>query len=264
MQKQKEAMIMVRTLLVTLILSFTFATSQAMAAEKTLRVAAAADLRYAMEALEKDFQASHPGLKLDVVYGSSGQFTQQILVGANYDLFLSADASYPAMLKEKNKISGDAFQYGAGRLVIWTNSDLKIKLDEKQGLKTLLQASIKKIAIANPDHAPYGKAAERALKKDGLYDQLKNKFVLGENVAQAAQFAQSKAAQVGLIAYALALSPELKKDGTFILVTSAEPLLQTGVVLAQSKNLKDAQALRDYLMSREGQAILSHFGFKKD
>ena len=233
-------------------------------ASAKVRIAAAADLRYAMDEITKGFETAHPGIKLDIVYGSSGQFTQQILGGADFDLFLSADSSYPEILREKKKVSGADFQYGSGRLVLWTNKSSGVTLDETQGLKNILQPRVKKIAMANPEHAPYGKAAEAVLKKENLYGKVQNELVIGDNIAQAAQFAESKAAQVGLIAYALAVSPEMKKEGTFILLKSAKPLRQSGVILAASKNRQNAQAVRDYMMGQEGQAILATFGFKKE
>lgn len=214
-----------------------------------LRVAAASDLKFALDQIKTEFTKAHPGAQFEIVYGSSGQFEQQIEKGAPFDLFLSADESYPKMLVAKNITHAKPFQYGIGTLVLWSKSK-----DVSKGLDSLKGMS--KIAIANPDHAPYGRAAKAALEKAGLYDSVKSKIVLGDSISQTAQFAASGAADAGLIALALAKAPAMK-DGQFVVVKEAEPLKQSGVVLKP-----DAQAFADYLMSAKGQATLKDYGFK--
>lgn len=238
--------------LVALLLS-----SSAYASEK-IRVAAASDLKFAMDEIKPAFVKLKPGVELDVTIGSSGQFTQQIEGGANFDLFLSADRSYPDRLKEKSFTSGDVFNYGKGHLVLWARNDKG--LDVTSGLQTLTNPKIKKIAIANPAHAPYGKSAKDALDKSGVYAKIETKLVTGDSITQAAQFALTGAADVGLIALSLALSPEFKKVGNYDPVKEAPELIQAGVVLKSNK--AGAAALRDFILSADGQAILAKYGLK--
>ena len=183
-------------------------------AKQTITVAAAADLKFALDAFNSQFQKAHPDFSVRVIYGASGNLFAQAENGAPFDLFLSADANYPRQLIAHNKADEKSFfLYGIGHLVLWAPKSSKV--DVKNGFEALLGPQIKKIAIANPKHAPYGRSAEAALKKAGVYEQIKSKLVRGENVAQATQFVQSGNADAGLIALSLALSPTLKAQGTF-------------------------------------------------
>ena len=184
------------------------------AAAAELNVAAAANLQYALAGVNKAFEAENPDVKVKAVFGSSGNFTSQILNKAPFDVFIAADTSYPQKLVDAGAASKESFAiYAVGTLVLWVPSSSKLDL-EKDGLKTLCDSSVAKIAIANPKLAPYGRAAEAALKAAGLYDQVKGKLVLGENITQTAQYVQSGAADIGFIAGSLTYGPSMKGPGT--------------------------------------------------
>ena len=157
---------------------------------------------------------------MKLIYGSSGNFAQQLQNGAPFDMFFSANLDYPKQLEAAGLTEpGTFYQYAIGKIVVWVPNDSK--LDLSSGLKALLDPSIKKIAIANPQHAPYGKAAVAALQKENIYDQVKDKFVLGENISQTASFVASGSADVGMIALSLALSPNMKDKGRYAEVPGA-------------------------------------------
>ena len=171
-------------------------------AEK-VTIAAAADLKFAMDELVSDFKNANPGAQVDVVYGSSGNFFGQIRQGAPYDLFFSADIMYPQQLVTAGLAASEAKPYAYGRIVLWSsNMDAS-----RMTLESLTDPKITRIAIANPQHAPYGKRAQEALQAAGLWDKIQPKLVYGENIAQTAQFAESGNAQVGIIALSLAVNP---------------------------------------------------------
>jgi molybdate transport system substrate-binding protein len=156
----------------------------------TLTVAAAADLKFALDDLVKEFEEKNPETKVNVTYGSSGNFFAQIQNGAPFELLFSADIGYPQKLAEKGLGADDVFLYAIGRIVVWVSKDSPVDVD-KLGIKALLEPSIRKIAVANPEHAPYGRAAVAAMKALHIYDQVASRLVYGENIAQTAQFVQS-------------------------------------------------------------------------
>jgi molybdate transport system substrate-binding protein len=232
---------------------------------RTVRVAAAADLKFAFEDLTKAFRTKHADIVVLSTYGASGEFFAQLSNGAPFDLFLSADVTYPRKLIEQGQgVKDSEFIYAIGHLVVWLPKASTLDLD-KRGLAALADPAVRKIAIANPRHAPYGRAAEAALKHTGVYEQIKDRLVFGENVAQAAQFAESGAADVGLIALSLALAPPLRDRGRhWDVPADAYPRLeQGGVILKGAKDMAAAQALRDFLTSDEGRAVLDKFGFRR-
>lgn len=243
------------------------ASSLAEAAEtETLRIAAASDLKFALPALVEIFEKSHSDVKVETIIGSSGSFTQQIQAGAPFDLFLSADESYPEKLKAAKKIDGEVFRYGTGTLVLWIPNSVKLTRRDGQSTVTLLlDPAVKKFAIANPAVAPYGRAADQALTQAKLKDKLKTKMVMGENVAQAAQYAVTGAVSAALIAQALADSPEMKASGSYFKfeANEAPQLKQSGAVVAASRLKKQALEFRDLLLAAEGQKILSNHGLAK-
>jgi molybdate transport system substrate-binding protein len=225
-------------------------------------VAAAADLKFAMDSLVAVFSKENPDVAVKVVYGSSGNFFQQISNNAPFDLFFSADIDYPRQLKEKGLTLSDIHLYGTGQLVIWSSS-IDPAIDK---MNTLLNAAVKKIAIANPAHAPYGKRAEEALRHYALYDQVKDKLVMGENIAQTAQYAQSGAADVGIIALSLALSPAMQQAGGkywLIPADSHQPLEQAFVLLPHANGNAGATRFMNYMTGSEARAILKSFGFSQ-
>jgi len=150
-------------------------------AEK-ITIAAAADLKFAMDEILRGFKNTHPGNEVNVIYGSSGKFHTQIQQGAPYDLFFSADISYPRELAKIGMASSEAKAYAFGRIVLWSNSMDAATMT----LASLTDPTISRIAIANPKHAPYGKRAEEALRASGLWDRLQPKLVFGENIAHTA------------------------------------------------------------------------------
>ncbi|MCU0352973.1 MAG: molybdate ABC transporter substrate-binding protein [Cytophagales bacterium] len=221
-------------------------------------VAAASDLRYAMDSLAAVFRRINPNCRVTVIYGSSGKFFAQIVNGGPFDLFFSADEEYPRKLQAQKLTAGGITPYATGRLVLWSRT-----LDPSAGLKTLLGPAVRKIAIANPDHAPYGKRAVECLQHYKLYDQVKDRLVLGENIAQAAQFATTGAADAGLLALSLAVGPGLRGKGKYYVVPaeSHTPLVQAFVRLRRAENNAAAQAFATYVTSPPGRKVLQGFGF---
>jgi molybdate transport system substrate-binding protein len=196
-----------------------------------VHVAAASDLNFALKEIIQDFERN-TGNKILLSLGSSGNFFAQIQNGAPFDVFLSADLDYPVKLeKSGHAVAGSTFVYGVGRIALWVPARSSLNL-EKQGMQALVEPSIRKIAIANPEHAPYGRAAVAAMEHARVYDRLKNKIVLGENISQAAQFVQSGAADIGVIALSLVLSEPMKKAGRYWVVPEESyPRLEQGAVL---------------------------------
>jgi len=229
--------------------------------QKMVRVAAAADLKFAMEELSKEF-ASRTGTKVDVTTGSSGNLFEQIQSGAPFDLFFSADMDYPKKLAELGFADpGTLLEYASGQLVIWTPANAQVSVAQDKW-HALLDARIQKIAIANPRLAPYGRAAVDALQKAGIYEQVKTKLVYGENISQAAQFAQSGNAQVGIIAHSLALFPRMKGGKIWeIPADMHRPIAQGAVVLKNARNKAAALELLDFVKGDAGRAILENHGF---
>ena len=228
---------------------------------ETLKIAAAADLKFAMPLLIGEFKTDNPGIQVEATYGSSGNFFAQIAANAPFDLFFSADRSYAEKLIEQGH-SHDLkeFIYGTGKIVAWVPKSSKFDF-QKDGLRALVDPSVKKIAIANPKHAPYGRAASLALEKAGVFSKVKSKLVLGDNVVQAAQFVQSGAADVGIIALSLALSPELSASGrTWMIPASAYPKMEQAGIILRNAALPVSVKFRDFVMGAKGQAILRKSG----
>lgn len=233
------------------------------AAERELRVAAAADLKFALDELAVAFRVARPDVALKVTHGSSGNFFAQLDNQAPFDVFLSADADYPRRLDAAGRGLPDSFfVYGIGRIVLWVPQGSALDLDGL-GLRALLDPRVRRVAIANPRHAPYGRAAEAALRHYRLYDAVKPKLVLGENVAQAAQFAWSGAADAGIVALSLAAAPAMGAAGRFVEVPlEAYPRLeQGGLILRWAKDADAARAFRLFLLAEQGRAVLGRYGF---
>lgn len=244
-----------------LTLLFACLSYHAQGGEKIL-IAAASDLNFAMDELLSAFGKAHPAVDVDVSYGSSGNFYAQIKQGAPYDLFFSADASYPARLEEEGfSVKGRRSLYAIGQIVLWIPG--KTPLDPQKGLEAVLKPAVKKLAIANPKHAPYGRAAEESLSYYGILDKVRDKLVFGENISQAAQFAQTGAADAGIIALSLAISPRMAKDGTYWVIpeTSHNKLEQVYTVLQRGKDKPGVKSFLEFVQSQKGRKILSDFGF---
>jgi molybdate transport system substrate-binding protein len=233
------------------------------AVKRTVRVAAAADLKYALDEVVAEFQVQQPGHSVLATYGSSGNFHAQLLNRAPFDLFLSADMEYPRQLAARGLAEADSqFLYAVGRIVVWAPKDSGL-YPARDGIQTLIDPAVHKIAIANPDHAPYGRAAISAMRALGVHDEAQSRLVLGENVAQAAQFIESGAAQVGIIALSLALSPPMRDQGEYWLVPlDAYPRMdQGGIVMSWAEDTEATLALRDFLVGDKGRAVLARYGF---
>ena len=227
-----------------------------------LTVAAAADLRFALDELGSHFRAAHPGVDLAITYGSSGNFFAQIQNGAPFDVFLSADVDYPKRLIAAGLANRDSlFLYGVGRIVAWVPAGSPLD-PAAVGIRVLEAASVRHIAIANPRHAPYGRAAEAALRSLGVYDQVSPKLVSAENVAQAFEFVDSGAAEVGIVALSLALAPAARGHGRYWEVPrEAYPKIEQGGVILTRAPSGPAAQFRAFLLSAEARRILKQYGF---
>ncbi len=245
-----------------LLLSSAFGWMQEKKNAPELVVAAAADLSTALQEIAHNYEEK-TSVKVKLSFGASGTLTQQIQNGAPFDLFFSADMDYPRQLVTAGQADGASlYQYAVGKLVLWVPADSRLDV-EHQGMDALLEPSVKKIAVANPQHAPYGRAAVAALKHYGLYDRVADRLVLGENVSQAAQFVESGNAQAGFVALAHALAPGMQGKGKYWQVPAeAYPGLAQGVVvLANSPHKKEAVEFVEYVKTKEAADVLRKYGF---
>jgi len=230
--------------------------------EESLNVAAAADLSSALKEIGDRFEKK-TGVKINLSFGASGALTQQIQNGAPFDLFFSADMDYPRQLVTSSDADGATlYEYAVGKLVLWVPADSSLDVEHK-GVQILLDPAVKKISIANPQHAPYGRAAVAALKHYGMYDQVSDRLVLGEHISQAAQFVESGNAQAGFVALAHAASPAMKGKGKYWEVpVEAYPALAQGVVvLSKSQYKKEAAEFLEYVKAKEQDELLRRYGF---
>lgn len=232
-----------------------------MAAQATLTVAAAANLQPAVSEIAARFE-KQSGTHVALVFGSSGNLTTQIEHGAPYDVFLSADMSYPERLARGGLgVRESLHRYAVGKLVLWVKKDSNIDL-ERLGERSLLESGVRKIAIANPAHAPYGVAAVAFLKNAKLHDQVEGKLVMGEDVAQAAQFVISGNAQVGIIPLSLALAPKMVEAGKHYVLTRNAPAVEQGaIVLSKAADKSAAGKFLDFMKSPDVIAILKRYGY---
>jgi len=229
----------------------------------TLTVAAASDLKFALEDCLRAFRKDNPDTEVKVSYGSSGNFCAQIANGAPFDLFLAADKKYPENLIAGGQAVADSlFSYAVGQLVVWVPKSSPIDV-ESLGIAALNDPAAKKVAIANPEHAPYGQAAVASMKSLGVYDAVKPRLVLGDNIAQTAQFVESGAADIGIIALSLAVAPVMADKGRYweVPLAAFPRLEQAGVITTRAANPAAARALADFLKSESGKAVLKSFGF---
>lgn len=226
---------------------------------EAITIAAASDLRFAMDEVISEFRLAHPDDTVEVVYGSSGNFHAQIQQGAPYDLFFSADIAYAQELEQAGFAAAPPQAYATGRIVLWSAQFDAGTLT----LASLVEPRFTRIAIANPAHAPYGMRAEEALRAAGVWDQVKDKLVLGENIAQTAQFVQTGNAQVGIIALALALNPELTALGAFKLIDDRlhQPLEQGFIITRRGGDKPLAAAFAAWITGTAARSVLSRHGF---
>lgn len=226
---------------------------------ETITIAAAADLKFAMDEIVATFKAAQPDDAVEVIYGSSGKFHTQIQQGAPYDLYFSADIAYPRGLADAGLAASEVTPYAFGRIVLWSAA-----LDAStMTLGSLTDPKITRVAIANPKHAPYGKRAEEALRASGLWEAVEPKLVYGENIAHTAQFVQTGNAQVGIIALALALNPALSTQGGYWLIpdTLHQPLEQGFIITRRAEGSALARRFADYMGSEPARAVMIKYGF---
>jgi len=226
-------------------------------------IAAASDLKFALDDIVLAFERQHPDISVGVTYGASGMFFAQLLSRAPFDLFLSADVEYPRKLVEQGQAEKTTeFLYAIGHLVVWVPQSSPLDVDAL-GIRTVIDPAVRRVAIANPRHAPYGRAAEAALKSLKVYDAVQDRLVFGESVAQAAQFVSSAAADAGIIALSLALSPPLRDTGRFwrVPADAHPPLEQGGVILSWARDRAAAEEVRRFMTGAAGRAILERYGF---
>lgn len=223
---------------------------------------AASDLKFALEEIATQFE-KETGQRPRLIFGSSGNFYSQILQGAPFHLFMSADESFVLKLADAGKTADKGKLYGYGRIGIWVPKNSVLRADGS--LKDLAQAledgRLKKLAIASPEHAPYGMRAKEALEYAGLWQKIEPKLIYGENISQAAQFASSGSTDGGIIAYSLALAPQVARLGDFALIPEAwhKPLAQRMVLLKNPPAL--ATQFYEYLSTPAAQAVMVKYGF---
>lgn len=231
------------------------------AQEKTT-IVVAANLKTAMDSIAKVYQQKNPADNIQILYGASGKFYEQIANGAPFDVFFSADIGFPTKLKESRFAISTVKLYAIGRLAIWSK-----KIDPNtQKMNSLLDPKVKKISIANPVTAPYGTKAVESMKRNKIYNSVKDNLVYGENIAQAAQFVAFGAADIGIIALSDVLSPAMKKErGKYYVIPQENhtPLEQGCVILKHAKGNATALKFYDYISSDKAKAILKYYGYSQ-
>ena len=250
-----------KTRLLKLTVVFFMILAASLSAAEEITVAAASDLQFAFQDVAARFQKD-TGNSVKLIFGSSGNFFAQIQNGAPFDLYFSADIDYPRKLDAAGLAEpGTFYPYATGKIVLWVANDSK--LDLKNGLPALLDPGIKKIAIANPEHAPYGRAAVAALKHENVYDKVSDKFVLGENISQTATFVATGSADAGIVALSLALAPSLKEKGRYADIPSEDypPIEQAAVILKSSSKKAVARQFIEFVKSPKIQELLRSYGF---
>lgn len=229
------------------------------AAAEKITIAAAADLKFVLEEIVASFRTAHPKAVIDIVSSSSGKIFSQIQAGAPFDLFFSADIKYPAELAKSGLAASPVIPYAIGRIVLWS-----VTRDARNlNLSNLTDPQITHIAIANPQHAPYGQRAAEALRASNIWEQVEPKLVYGENIAQTAQFVQSGSAEIGIIALSLALSSELTKQGGYWLIpeTLHTPLVQGFIITKRAAENALAQQFANYMQEKSARTLMIKYGF---
>ncbi|KDN55084.1 molybdate ABC transporter substrate-binding protein [Flavobacterium seoulense] len=231
------------------------------AQEKTM-IVVAANMKTAMDSIAKTYKQKYPADNIQISYGASGKFYEQIANGAPFDVFFSADMGFPTKLKETRFAISTVKLYAIGRLAIWSK-----KIDPNiQKMNSLLDPKVKKISIANPITAPYGAKALESLRRNKIYNSVKTNLVFGENIAQTAQFVAFGAADIGIIALSDALSPAMKKErGKYYVIPQENhaPLEQGCVILKHGKGNATALKFYDYISSDKAKAILKYYGYSQ-
>jgi molybdate transport system substrate-binding protein len=222
-------------------------------------IAAASDLRFALDDIGELYRRQHPGHEFDIIYGSSGKMTTQIMNGAPYDVFFSADIAFPERLKEAGFTATDPEVYAIGRIVIWSNT---LDVSELRLEDLPMDPRIRRIAIAQPSHAPYGLRAQEAMESVGVWDAVQPRLVFGENIAHTAQMVESGAANVGIIALSLAKFPSMAKHPHYLIDDELhEPLTQAYIVTRRAENNEAARTFARYMETNDAHEIMERYGF---
>lgn len=236
-----------------ILIAFVFALS---AQAQTVKVAAAANLRFVFEEIKASYAIANPKATVTANFGSSGALLQQILNGAEFDIFMAADNQFPVKLKDQGAASGEIKTYALGKLVLWSNTT-----DVSRGLEMLTNPSVKRIAIAKPDLAPYGDRAIQCLKAAGLYDKVKDKIIYADNISQTAQFAQTGNAEVAFLAMSLTLTPEMKGSVYVIDTKIYKPVEQAMVMVKSWKINPEAAKFMKFVLSEACKPIFEKNGY---
>jgi len=241
------------------IISFAILVATLSLSAQKVNVAAAANLRYVLEEIKTAYVKQHPKAKVNLTFGASGMLVQQIQNGASFDFFMAADNEFPVKLKDKGLTTGAMSTYAFGKLAIYSTS-----LDvDKLGLGVLKNPAVKKIAIANPETAPYGERSVELLKSQKLYESLKSKIVLGENISQAAQFAFTGNAEIGFIALSLALAPDMAGKGSYYVIplNLYKPIEQACILIKTPVLNTEASRFKKFVLSASTKGIWEKFGY---
>jgi len=223
---------------------------------QTVKIAAAANLRFVFDEIKSSYISANPKVTVEVNFGSSGALLQQILNGAEFDVFMAADNSFPAKLKDQGAASGEIKTYALGKLVLWSNT-----LDLSKGFEMLTDPLVKRIAIAKPELAPYGDRALEVLKSAGLYDKVKDKIIYADNISQTAQFAQTGNAEVAFLAMSLTLIPEMKGSVYVIDPKLYKPIEQAMVLVKSWKVNPEAAKFMKFVLSDRCKPIFEKNGY---
>ena len=231
---------------------------------QTITIFAASDLKFALDTIKTDFLKNHPNDTVKIIYGSSGKGRTQIARGAPYHLYFSANMDYVDMLYVSGDIATKPKLYAIGRLVLWSKNK---NFQPKEGFANLTQSWAKKIAIANPGHAPYGEKAKQVLISTKLYTKIQDKIILGENISQTANFISIQAADIGIIALSLVKSPAIQNSSynNYYLIddTLHKPLYQGYGITRYGAHSQLAQQFYTYFQTPQAQRIMQRYGFSK-
>lgn len=226
---------------------------------QTVRVAAAANLRYTLGNIKAAYLQKHPHVTIDVTIGSSGSLVQQILNGAQFNLFMAADRIFPEKLKKEGAVTGDVRTYAVGKLILWSNS-----INVSKGIQIVGDESVHRIAVAKPDVAPYGDRAIQCLEFYNLLGKAGKKIIYADNISQVAQYVSTGNAEVGFLALALALGPDMKNKGEFYLLdsTSYQPIEQACVLVKTRERNPEASRFMDFILSPECTPLFEKYGYR--
>jgi molybdate transport system substrate-binding protein len=226
-----------------------------------ITVFAASDLKFALDEIKERYTSVNKDVDINLIYGSSGKGMNQIENGAPFDIYFSANQNYVENLYKKGLLIEKPKLYALGRIVIWSKNK---NFEKNKGFDNLKENWVSKIAIANPEHAPYGEKAKQALEKVGLYKEIEKKLVFGENISATTNMINIQAAQIGIIALSLALAPTIEEQNNYFLIDRSfhEPLFQAYSITKYAQNNKEAKDFYKFISSDESLKILKKYGFE--